>query len=81
MKYRKKPVVIEAVKWNKDNLKEICDLNKVYTIGLNHEDMSLIIPTLEGNDKADVGDWIIKGVKGELYVCKPNIFEATYKPV
>jgi hypothetical protein len=43
-------------------------------------DGALVIKTLEGNMLADKGDWIIKGVKGEFYLCKPDIFEATYDP-
>lgn len=43
-------------------------------------DPALLIPTLEGEMRAEVGDWIIRGVKGELYPCKPDIFEATYDP-
>lgn len=43
--------------------------------------VALIIPTLEGEMRADLGDWIICGVKGEFYPCKPDIFDATYEPV
>ncbi len=39
------------------------------------------IPTLEGRMRANIGDWIIRGMKGEVYPCKPDIFEATYEPV
>ena len=81
MKYRKKPVVIEASKYTGDNYKEICDF--VGTI-LNRPDSNLdnvIIETLEGDHLALVGDYIIKGVQGEFYPCKPDIFEATYEKV
>ena len=46
---------------------------------INVHSYFLIIPTLEGKHKAKIGDWIIKGVKGELYPCKPDIFEQTYE--
>ena len=80
-KYRKIPVEIEAVQWNGENAGEITDFlgNKGYCHILN--DNSLIIPTLEGDMKAVVGDFIIKGVKGEFYPCKPDIFEMTYEKV
>jgi hypothetical protein len=59
MKFRKKPVVIEAYQ----------------------TDVEVIIPTLEGNMRANPGDWIITGVKGERYPCKPDIFKKTYEPL
>ena len=90
MKYRKKPVVIEAIKWTGDNLREIIDFT-----GLNEsvatwtweeyskwvEERGLKIFTLEGVMHADIGDFIIRGVQGEFYPCKPDIFEQTYEPV
>ena len=65
-KYRKKPVVIEAIQWTSDNLSEI----DKFTQGKvkNHESV-LIIPTLEGDMEASIGDYIIKGVNGEFYPC------------
>jgi hypothetical protein len=77
-KFRKKPVVIEAVQWDGSNYDEIGDfmeLNATLQIGDD-----FIIPTLEGEMRASPGDWIIKGVKGEFYPCKPDIFAATYEP-
>jgi hypothetical protein len=82
VKYRKKPVVIEAVQWHgESNCQETFDF-----LGLEHPedemDHSVIhIETLEGMMTAQPGDFIIKGVKGELYPCKPDIFEATYEAV
>jgi hypothetical protein len=76
MKFRKKPVVIDAWKWEGK-------LNLDFAIPgayMAHDD-TLLINTLEGQMRCDVGDWIIKGVKGEFYPCKPDIFEATYEPV
>ena len=90
-KFRKKPVVIEAVKWDGDAhtanvfIGESFGLNPDYpgewdwTYDWDGE--GLIIPTLEGKHRANLGDWIIKGIKGEFYPCKPDIFEATYEPV
>lgn len=91
--FRKKPVVIEAVQNNgmwstvrnwfieitgPDRL--IMPVGSFPPITLN-EDGSLSIHTLEGTMKADVGDWVIRGGKGEYYPCKPDIFEATYELV
>jgi hypothetical protein len=79
-KYRKKPVVIEAVEWTGSNFVEIEEfISKAffkYAI-----DGALLIETLEGLMAAKVGDYIIKGVKGEFYPCKPDIFEETYERV
>lgn len=79
MKFRKKPVVIEAVQYDgtKENLAAILRLGNSIMLYSDH----LVIKTLEGNHRADIGDWIIKGVKGELYPCKPDIFKLTYEPV
>jgi len=90
-KFRKKPVVIEAVKWNGDNLREIIDFTGLHSSAEKWtwdeyekvvREQGLKIFSLEGsNFKVTVGDMIIKGVKGECYACKPDIFEATYEPV
>ena len=78
-KFRKKPVVINAWQWNGD-LEQVADvLCGEITLGLI--DHTLKIETLEGVMTASLGDWIIRGVKGELYPCKPDIFAATYEPV
>ena len=78
MKYRKKPVVIEAIQWNGNNGEEI--VNFVGLVGYTNGE-NIIIPTLEGDMLASKGDYIIKGIKGEFYPCKPDIFEATYEEV
>ena len=84
-KYRKKPVVIEAVKWTGANVETICAF--MCEEDCRFENGELIIHTLEdgknGQAKhvADPGDWIIKGVHGEFYPCKPEIFEKTYEKV
>ena len=85
MKFRKKPVVIEAIQFNGDSDEVI------FWLGENSpnssdvfdfiSDQLIEIHTLEGVMKCSKGDWIIKGVKGEFYPCKPDIFEATYERV
>jgi hypothetical protein len=76
--YRKKPVVIEAREWTGGNAVSLIDW-----IGdaASQDGSSLIIHTLEGDHEASLGDMIIRGVKGEFYPCKPDIFAATYEPV
>lgn len=85
MKYRKKPVVIEAVRWTGENRSEIeayCGANVLFgTIYEPEPVCSACICTLEGKMYAHPGDYIIKGVNGELYPCKPDIFEKTYERV
>ena len=80
MKFRKKPVTIEAIQWNGSNVTELYAFTKGVD-DVRYSDDTLIIPTLEGDMVATKGDWIIKGIKGEYYPCKPDIFEATYEPV
>jgi hypothetical protein len=85
-KYRKKPVVIEAIQFN-DDVKVIQCLSKFIdnqdlVIDYSNKDNPKIkIDTLEGIMEASVGDYIIKGVNGEFYPCKPDIFEKTYEKV
>ena len=83
--YRKKPVVIEAIQWNgRGNIELAMFLNGndwKHKEPTNTEPEKLIIKTLEGNITASIGDWIIKGVKGEFYPIKDDIFKATYEPV
>jgi len=83
-KYRKKPVVIEAIQWTKLNNDEIAKFMGIEHVVLVFQEkygLHLVINTLEGQMYADVGDYIIKGVKGEFYPCKPDIFEQTYEAV
>jgi len=79
--FEKKPVIIKAVQFTgQKSMDEILDLAaENNTIKWNND--TLIIQTLEGKMRADYGDWIIKGVKGEVYPCKPDIFALTYKLV
>ena len=81
MKFRKKPVVIDAVQW-KNDINLITDKFYLHPHfrGIN-EDNQIIIGTLEGTMFANVGDRLIIGVAGELYPCKPDIFEQTYEKV
>ncbi len=94
-KFRKKPVVIEAVQLRWENWSEMCEFADVGKLeegkptgvekGADGEPLpnglGLAIPTLEGLMVAQEDDWVIRGVKGELYPCKPDIFEATYEEV
>jgi hypothetical protein len=81
-RFRKRPVVVEAMRFTAENGRQVwewADSKPMYdgegrVIGLR-------IYTLEGDMKANFGDWIIKGVQGEFYPCKPDIFEATYEAV
>lgn len=75
--YTKKPVTIQAVKWTGENIKAVMDFMNWRNASHDERD-GLRIHTLEGNLSASVGDFIIRGVKGEFYACKPDIFEATY---
>jgi hypothetical protein len=84
--FRKKPVVIEAeqfVIWSDDKIPNFITLCGA-TFPVNKENKSkpfIVIPTLEGQHIASNLDWIIKGINGELYPCKPDIFEKTYEKV
>ena len=89
--YRKKPVIIEAIRWTGKNDKEVEDfigdsfegygnnLVGYYLEGEQYRSKILYIKTLEGTMSANVDDYIIKGVQGEFYPCKPNIFNETYE--
>ncbi len=81
MKFRKKPVVVEAVQWTGENIEEITKLGDYRRVRPGNEKGNLIIETLEGNHVAKKFDWIIKGIQGEVYPCKPEIFEQTYEEV
>lgn len=87
MKFRKKPVVIEAIQYDGKNFFEIREKFTGHLHPLANDPLrntgfdSIEIHTMEGMMLAQKGDWIIKGVKGELYPCKPDIFEATYEEV
>lgn len=80
-KYVKKPIVIEAVQWTGKNQEEILAFcNKAdFFYDYKIDELRLTIKTLEGNHIATIGDFIIKGIKGEFYPCKLGIFEQTYE--
>jgi len=93
MKFRKKPVVIEAIQYTGENLREVLDFTgrhpdfekwfegfDDYQQHVEKNDNIFKIFTLEGVMEATPGDWIIRGVKGEHYPCKSDIFAATYEP-
>lgn len=78
-KYRKRPVIIDAIEWTGKNEKQVLDF-----MNWRHADVEkgeLYIYTLEGRMHASIGDFVIKGVAGEFYACKPEIFHATYELV
>lgn len=93
LKARKKPIDIECIKWDGLNLTEIkkfcgkiknaynsaCTNDIAYVVYRNDYKYDLYISTLEGDMKAEIGDYIIKGVNGEFYPCKSDIFEKTYE--
>jgi hypothetical protein len=81
--FRKKPIVIEAHEWDGSSVTEIFmrEMWGPTHISGREDNDELVIRTLEGEMRASRGDWIIKGVKGEFYPCKPDIFEATYERV
>ena len=86
MKYRKKPVEIEAFQfksyldYSNGTVPVWCCDAVASGVIIDNGD-HLVIKTLEGDHRADIGDYIIQGVKGELYPCKPDIFEMTYEEV
>jgi hypothetical protein len=83
-KFRKRPVVIEAMRYDGSNGAEVADWCGGYLDAEYDRDDApqwVLIDTLEGQMRANEGDWVIRGVKGEFYPCKPDIFEATYEPV
>lgn len=82
--YRKKPVVIEAIQLEDLEVYTLMSIQHLVGLGKDIFEVKgdgLIIKTLEGDMKASIGDWIIKGVQGEFYPCKPDIFEKTYEKV
>ena len=80
-KFQKKPVTIEAIRLDLRNLKEVKDWcgGEVWSRPPFRAVTGLTISTLEGKMNAEFGDWIIKGVKGEFYPCKPDIIDLTYE--
>ncbi len=81
MKFKKKPVVIDAMLWSGGNVEELSDFFGDFKHWRIPRCDHVEIETLEGFHEARPGDWIIKGVKGEFYPCKPDIFDITYEAV
>lgn len=88
MKYRKKPVEIEAFQFGIDSIPDWfmnkVTKNEIILVSMGKHfpiEGCCIIPTLEGEMKGDIGDFIIKGIKGEIYPCKSDIFKKTYEEV
>jgi hypothetical protein len=89
MKYRKKPIIVDAFQWTGDqdqvvDPEWICDAimdGDVVFENFLTENVRMIIHTLEGVHRGKPGDYIIRGIQGELYPCRPDIFEATYEKV
>lgn len=84
MKFRKKPVVIDAVQWNGpqdlDAIVSFIHETPQHRCRFSLREGGFFVETMEGEMRASPGDWIIRGVKGEYYPCKPDIFAATYEP-
>ena len=91
-RYRKKPVEVEAMRLDRHNTKDVCDWIascQYHDPDNEHGEQSVgyltdgtvVIDTLEGRMVASIGDYVIRGVKGEFYPCKPDIFEQTYEQV
>ena len=81
-KYRKKPVVVEALRWTGKNFEAMSNFYGAFTcttISAIFPKSTMLVLTLEGTMRAKPGAWIIKGVKGEFYPCKSDIFEETYE--
>lgn len=79
-KYVKRPIAIEALQWTGENRREIFDFCSLSYVNVDFEttEPKLMIQTLEGPMQASIGDFVIKGIHGEFYACKPDIFEKTY---
>ena len=80
-KFRKKPVIVEAVQWTGNNREEMEKFIPNTILAKKNAEEELAIGRLEGVMTASKNDWIIKGVHGEYYPCKPDIFEKTYEQV
>ena len=82
MKFRKKPVVIEAMEFTEESKNQVYNFVRGNKVASESDGKpTLTIQTLEGDMCASLGDWIIRGVKGEFYPCKPDVFVATYDRV
>jgi hypothetical protein len=84
-RFRKLPVEIEAYRFDNRITNQppswVLQAKADGVVRVEIKPLAMFIQTLEGEMRADEGDWIIQGIKGEIYPCKPDIFEATYEPV
>lgn len=82
-KFRKKPVMVEALRYDGTNNEELEDFaeSSIVFRDIMSDNMTVYIDTLEGEMKVSKGDYVIKGVKGEFYPCKPDIFDKSYEEV
>lgn len=78
-KYKTKPCEIEAIQWTGKNIIELLDWGQGKILWNDVDD--LFIDTLEGRMKANINDYIIKGLRGEFYPCKPDVFEKKYEEI
>lgn len=78
-RYKTKPCEIEAIQWTGKNIIEILDWGQGKILWNDVDD--LFIDTLEGRTKANINDYIIKGLRGEFYPCKPDVFEKKYEKI
>ena len=91
MKYKTRPVEIEAIQWTGHNLEEIKQfvgesleydiLDTAWEVGKGRQHIYMKIRTLEGDMYVSIGDYIIKGLRGEFYPCKPDVFEKKYEVI
>ena len=86
MRYKKKPIEVEAIKFDGTNHREILkfiypSMTETGLEGAEKMKLPIVIETLEGDMNVSVGDYVIRGVQGELYPCKPDIFEQTYQTI
>lgn len=80
MRYRKRPVTVDAIRFDGTNAREIADLLDWEWADGDEICDTLVIETLEGDMTANIGDWIIKGVAGEGYPCRDDVFQLSYEP-
>jgi len=82
-KFRKRPIIIEAVQFTEETKNQVFNFVSCnrYPVWDSNDNPALCIQTLEGEMTANIGDWIIKGIKGEFYPCKDDIFRATYEAI
>lgn len=79
-KYKKKPIIIEAIQFTGENHEEVGRFAGL-AVSRQGRNGKLVVKTLEGTMIVSPGDFVIRGIKGEYYPCKPDVFEATYEPV